>query len=137
VRVLVSALAILLALSPAAPAQQNHSFRHPWLRRITLAAACGASFWDLQTTRQSVSHGAREANPLLADSQGRPRFGRIVGFKTGTCLASFVVEERLARHSPSDRFWIGLNCATAGAFVGLSIHNLRVPPPTSPPSQPR
>ena len=123
-RGVVWALAAFLTLGSVSFAEGQR--RHPWIRRVTLAAACAASFWDVQTTSVGIRNGAREANPLFADAQGRPRWGRIVGFKAGVCAASFVAEEHFARQGPSDRFWIGVNTISAGSFGAIAVRNLKV-----------
>ena len=66
--------------------------RH-WVRRLTLAASCAASFWDVQTTRAAVARGGREANGFFADANGNPRWGRMIGVKAGLCGAMALVEE--------------------------------------------
>ena len=124
-RASVAALAVLLAFGSPARSQENRG-RHPWLRRVTLAAACAASFWDVQTTHAGVAQGAREANPLFADPQGHPRWGRLIGFKAGACAASFVAEERFARSGLSDRFWVGVNSASAAGFSAIAIRNIQL-----------
>ena len=76
----VCAFALLLWVCAPAQAEDNGGGRK-WLRRATMAAACAASFWDIQTTRTAVRHGAYEANRLFADAGGNPRWGRMIGFK--------------------------------------------------------
>ena len=130
----VSATLVFLFASSAFAGEQPRG-RH-WLRRLTLAAACAASFWDAHATTVAVRAGARETNRLFADPQGRPRWGRILGFKAGACAASFVVQERFDRRRNADPFWTGINAATVGLFSTAAIRNLKVaakPPPTDPP----
>jgi hypothetical protein len=126
VRALLWTVLTILSVTPPAHAKEPHSSRHPWLRRLTLAGACAASFWDVQTTRAGVNQGARESNPLFADPQGRPRWGRIIGFKAGACAASFAVEERFARRANLDTFWTAMNGVSAGSFAAIAIHNRKV-----------
>jgi hypothetical protein len=127
VRRIACALAAILTFASVSFAQEyQRSRQHPWLRRVTLAAACATSFWDLHTTSVGVSNGAREANPLFADPLGRPRWGRMIGFKAGTCAASALAEEHFTRQRPSDRFWIGVNTFTAGSFTAVAIRNVKV-----------
>jgi hypothetical protein len=121
VRVVVCLLCLALAL-PGADLSLRP--RRHWLRRITWAAGCAASFWDAQTTASAARRGALEANPLFADAQGAPRWGRIVAFKAGTCAGSFVVEQIAARRGRSDWYWTAINTAAAGAFTGAAIHNM-------------
>ena len=118
-------LVVLFFVSPAI-SQEPHRAHHPWLRRITLAGACAASFWDLQTTRAGVARGATEANPLFADVQGRPRLGLMIGFKAGVCAASFATEEHFARRRGSDAFWTTVNGINAVGFAAIAIHNRSV-----------
>jgi hypothetical protein len=123
--VLWAFLALHMFNLPAA-SQEPHRQRHPWLRRITLAGVCAASVWDIQTTRVAIMQGARETNPLFSDAQGRPRWGRIVGFKAGVCASSFVAEEYFARRGSSDTFWTAINGISAGGFTAIAIRNRRI-----------
>lgn len=117
---LACAAALLVVL--CAPARPEGTGR--WLRRITLAAACAASFWDVQTTALAVSRGAREMNGFLADSAGRPQWGRMIGMKAAACGGLLVMQEKvLPRHEKS---WIALNVGLSAAYSGMAVHNLGV-----------
>jgi len=115
----------LILAAPLAGADQERP-RHHWLRRITWAAGCAASFWDAQTTLTAVRRGAVESNPLLANQQGAPRWGRIIALKAGTCAGTFVAETVLTRHRDSDWYWSATNAGIAASFAGAAIHNIRV-----------
>lgn len=93
----------------------------PWVRRLTLAASCAASFWDVQTTRAAVARGAREANGLFAGPGGRPRWGRMIGFKAGLCVGTAVAQETLFRNGGVP--WTALNTGVAGYFSAVALHN--------------
>lgn len=120
----VAAILVFLFASSAFAGEQPRG-RH-WVRRLTLAAACAASFWDAHSTAVAVRAGARETNPIFADGLGRPRWGRILGFKAGACAASIVIQERFDRRPNSDRFWTGINTGAAGLFSAAAIRNLKV-----------
>jgi hypothetical protein len=136
VRVALSAVLGVLLFAPPAAAQEPHRSRHTWLRRITLAGACAASFWDLQTTRLGISQGARETNPLFTDAQGRPRWGRMIGFKAGACAASVVAEEHFARRGSSGTFWTAMNGISAGSFAAIAIRNRQIAGQPAPADKP-
>jgi hypothetical protein len=119
-------MAVSLVFLLSSTAWAGEGSRGKWLRRVTLAAACTASFWDVHSTAVAVRSGARELNPLLADARGRPRWGRIIGFKAGACAASAVVQERFTHNAAGKRFWTGINASSAGIFSAAAIHNLKV-----------
>jgi len=114
------AIGLLLAtLSSAAPKQV-------WIRRLTLSAACAASLgFDTLTTHRAVSAGAIEANGLLADSQGRPNWGRVIGIKAGVCAASAFLQER-TKAPHSDWTFTGVNLGVTAGYTWAGIHNLRL-----------
>jgi hypothetical protein len=117
---LVCAMALVVVL--CTPARPEGTGR--WLKRVTLAAACAASFWDAQTTALAVSRGAREVNGFLADSAGKPQWGRMIGVKAATCGGLVLVEEKLLpRHEKS---WISLNVGLSAVYSGMAVHNLGV-----------
>jgi len=97
-----------------------------WIRRISLIGSCAASLgWDTYTTRHAENAGAVEGNPLLANAQGHPQWGRFISLKVGMCGASAFVQERW--HSPnSDWTWTGVNAATAAGFTVVGFHNLAI-----------
>jgi hypothetical protein len=100
-----------------------------WVRRITLGAACAASLgFDTFTTQRAVGAGAVEANGLLADSQGRPRWGRVIGFKAGACAASAFLEERQSAWSAPRSDWTltGVNLGVTAGYTLVGLHNLKL-----------
>jgi hypothetical protein len=115
---------VILA-APLAGADRERPRNH-WLRRITWAAGCAASFWDAQTTLSAVRHGAAEGNPLLGNEQGAPRWGRIIALKAGTCATTFVVQSVTTRHGGADWYWSTANVGIAAAFSAAAIHNIQV-----------
>jgi hypothetical protein len=117
-----AALAVLLLFLLCEPADAAGAGR--WLRRITLAAACAASFWDAQTTRAAVARGARERNGVFADAHGRPQWGRMIGFKAGTCGSLAVAQELFFRDN--EKAWTGLNIGLGSVYSGAAIHNMGV-----------
>ena len=126
-RTIVVLLAIsYLYLPAAAQAQQG---RPSWARRLTLAASCAASLWDLQTTAAAVSRGGRESNGLFTDPQGRARWGRMISIKAGMCGALAVAQEsrRTGRSSRlKDNLWIGVNTGLTTRFMVSAIRNRSV-----------
>jgi hypothetical protein len=102
-----------------------------WVRRVTLAASCAASAWDVQTTASAIGRGGRESNGLFADPLGRVRWGRMIGFKAGVCGAMLAGQElRLfGRHTRrKDDIWIGINSGVAARFTIASVKNRAVKP---------
>ena len=114
---------VLFGLPSISHAQQSG---RTWVRRITLAAACAASAWDIQTTAAAVGRGGREGNGWFADPVGRPRWGRMIGFKAGLCGGLIVSQElrALGRSTPwKDHLWTGLNTGMAARFTFASLKN--------------
>jgi hypothetical protein len=100
-----------------------------WIRRATLIAGCAASLaFDSFTTRRGVAAGAVEANGLLADSQGRPEWGRMIGIKAGSCAVSAVLQETHffgAWNTPTaDYTWTAVNTGIAAEYTWTGFHNL-------------
>jgi hypothetical protein len=119
---------------------QAESKRGLWLRRLTLAAACASSFWDLHTTGTALRSGAVESNPLLVDGVGSVRSGRMLGVKLAVCAGSGISQEVLQRnpHSGSQNYaWTGVNAAMAAGFSAAALRNrgiaadLKRQPPSS------
>ncbi len=123
---LITAVVVFVCLNGIAQAESR---RGVWLRRLTLAASCGTSFLDLQTTRTALSYGARESNRLFTDGRGNAQWGRMIGFKVGQCAAMGVAQELLGRNRSSaatNYAWSAANSALAGRFLSALIHNRRV-----------
>ena len=98
-----------------------------WLRRLTLAGACAASFLDVRSTQSAVASGAAENNFLFADHAGKPKIERMIGFKLGACAGmGFAQEFRLFGKKNTEAGWIAANTAMAGTFSAIAIHNKAV-----------
>jgi hypothetical protein len=124
-RLLVAA-ALVVCFSAAAHAESK---RGPWLRRLTLAALCASSLWDLQTTCIAVGYGAQEANSLFVNRNGDPRWGRMLGVKVGLCTGMAVGQEvldRSHRSATAEYAWSGVNTAFAIRYSSAAVHNVRV-----------
>ena len=122
---IVLVLAVISYLYNPALAQAQQA-RQSWARRLTLAASCAASLWDVQTTAAAISRGGRESNGLFSDPQGRPRWGRMIGLKAGLCGALVVAQEsKLAgrRSQFKDNFWTGANAGLTTRFTVSAIRN--------------
>jgi hypothetical protein len=122
-------LVAVMALMCVNGVLQAESSRTSWLRRLTLAASCAASFWDLSTTRTASVRGALESNRYLADSRGNPQWSRIIGIKVGLCAGTGVMQELLQRRRPSNAqayAWIATNSGVAAAFSAAAVHNRHV-----------
>jgi hypothetical protein len=106
-------------------AQERTSSKRTWLRRLTLAGACAASFLDVRSTQSALSNGAVEANPLFADRAGNPRYGRMIGFKLGACAGMGVAQELglFGRGRNADHGWIAANSTMAGTFAAIVARN--------------
>src|SRR5437870_5433364 len=88
-----------------------HAQQHPrvWLRRVTLAASCAASAWDVQTTAAAIGRGGHESNNMFSDPMGRVKWGRMVGLKVALCGGMAASQElrRFGRTRPiKDDVWI-------------------------------
>jgi hypothetical protein len=124
-------IGLLFAMTlPAADLLERPSTpKRVWARRITLAAACAASLgFDTLSTRRATSAGAVESNGLLANPQGQPRWGLVIGLKAAACAGSALVEERhSAWQSPrADWTFTGVNAGVAAGYTWVGIHNLNV-----------
>ena len=62
---------------------QEGSRGQTWLRRATLVAFCAASYLDYRTTTEGARLGPLEGNGWMADSNGRPKLGLMLGVKAG------------------------------------------------------
>ena len=124
--VVVLLVSLYLCLPAGAQAQQG---RQSWARRLTLAASCAASFWDVQTTAAAISRGGRESNGLFTDAVGRPRWGRMIGLKVGMCgMFAVAQESKLAGRSSrlKDNLWTGANTGITTRFIVSAIRNRSV-----------
>lgn len=123
---LLWAIGVLVCVCGAGQAETRPGM---WLRRLTMAGACAASFWDLQTTRTAVGYGGVESNRWLADAQGKPRWGRMVGMKIGVCAGTALAQELGARYmkkSSTSYAWAGMNAALTARFVSVALSNRRM-----------
>jgi hypothetical protein len=122
-------LLFAMALPAGDLAEASHTTKRVWIRRITLAAGCAASLgFDTITTHRAVSAGAMETNGLLADSQGRPQWGRVIGIKAGACAASAFMQERhTSWQGPrSDWTFTGVNLGVTAGYTWAGFHNLGI-----------
>jgi hypothetical protein len=120
----------ICCLGPAMGQAQQKPLR--FLRHVTLAASCAASAWDVQTTAAAIGRGGRESNGLFADPLGRPRWGRMIGFKAGLC-GSLIAGQELnvfgrRQTRAKDEIWIGINTGLATRFTIASVKNRSVAP---------
>jgi hypothetical protein len=109
--------------------EHSRTPKRVWIRRATLVAGCAASLvFDTLSTRRAVSTGAVEANGLLADPQGNPNWGRVIGLKAGLCGISAVMEETQSFHTwktpNADWTWTGINVGTTAVYTWAGFHNL-------------
>src|SRR5215467_9548731 len=112
---------LLLAMSSEAadPVEHPQTSKRVWIRRITLGAACAASFgFDTLSTRRAVAAGAVETNGLLADSHGHPKWGKMIGIKAGMCASSAFFEEFHSAQRPARNDWtfVGVNSAVTAGY---------------------
>lgn len=117
------AMAVLVCLNGTAEAAPR---RGVWLRRLTLVAPCASGFWDIYTTRSAVRVGAVESNRLLADTQGRPRWGRMIGLNIGLCAGTVLSQELLDRNRRStaaNYSWSAVNAAIAFRHAAAALEN--------------
>jgi hypothetical protein len=100
------------------------------LRRVSLASACAASFWDYATTREGAALGAVERNSLMAGRDSRPRLGLMLGLKLGVCGFSALAQEgramRALRGGAMEKVMTGVNFAVAANFARVAIRNRSV-----------
>jgi hypothetical protein len=127
-KVVLCAVALsVFSCLPAVSQERLVGGKTKWVRRLTLISACAASFWDVQTTSAGVARGLSEGNSLFAGSQGKPRWGRMIGIKAALCGGSAVAQETpFIQHKLPDPAWIALNSALTGVFVKTALHNRAV-----------
>src|SRR5579872_1734580 len=128
-RLLGIGLIFAMMLPAADLVERPRTPKRVWVRRITLAAGCAASLgFDTFTTRRAVAAGALESNGLLSDSQGRPRWGRVIGIKAGVCAGSVFVQERHStwQSPPSDWTFTGVNLGVTAGYTWAGFHNLSI-----------
>jgi len=122
---LLSATAVLLVANTILPAQMAGADKHKgrWhkLRKISEVVLIGSNIADAHS-----SWGQIEANPLLADSQGRFGVKGVVikGAVVGGWIAIQRLLNRRGRHNKT--FAIG-NFAMAGVFGGVAAKNYKLP----------
>jgi len=109
--------------------EHSHSSKRVWIRRATLIAGCAASLaFDTITSRRAYAAGAIETNSLLADSQGRPEWSRIIGFKSAGCAASAILQETHTfgtwKTATADRAWTFVNLGVTAEYTWTGFHNL-------------
>jgi hypothetical protein len=100
-----------------------------WIRRATLVAGCAASLaFDSITTERAYAAGAIETNGLLANSQGRPQWTRIIGLKASSCAAFAVLQETHTfgawQGATPDRVWTFANLGVTAEYTWAGFHNL-------------
>jgi hypothetical protein len=111
--------------------EHSRSTKGVWIRRVTLIAGCAASLaFDTITTRRAAAAGGVEGNGILADSEGRPQWGRVIGLKSGSCAASSVLQETHmfgAWKGPNaDPVWTGVNLGITAEYTWAGFHNLNL-----------
>jgi hypothetical protein len=149
-RILCTSLFLILCSSAARAedllvsggGERPHSSKRVWIRRATLIAGCAASLaFDTITTRRVYGAGGIEANGILADSQGRPQWGRVVGMKAGSCAVSAVLQEThtfgIWQSPAADRTWTFVNLGIAAEYTWAGFHNLSLANSLSTPSFPK
>lgn len=94
------------------------------IRRIAQVGACAASMADAATT---LDRPLRETNPLLANANGTPNAGLIIGVKVGLCAGSIAIAELRKSHSRGDSHSEKISAVSgfvaAGVFAGVAVHN--------------
>ncbi len=117
----------MLVFAAGAGAQERSASTLKWVRRGTLAASCGTAMgFDTWALHRAVSQGARLSG-LYADSQGKPRYGLMLGINGASCAFSAFLQERHKDWSNgSEMIWIIENSAATGLFTWTGIHLLNV-----------
>ena len=122
---LLSATVILLVAGTILPAQMAGAERHKgrWskLRKISEIVLVGSNMADAHS-----SWGRVEANPLLANSQGR--FGVKGVVIKGAIVGGWLgIQHLLNRRGRHDKKFAIANFAVAGGFGVIAVHNYRLP----------
>ena len=128
---LTLSLSTLHAEDLLSPRERPQSSKRVWIRRATLVAGCAASLaFDTITSQRAYAAGAIETNGLLANSQGRPQWTRIIGIKASSCAGLAILQETHtfgAWQGPiSDRVWTFTNLGITGEYTWAGFHNLNL-----------
>lgn len=117
----------MLIFASGAGAQERSATTLKWVRRATLAASCGTALgFDTWALHRAVSQGARLSG-LYADSQGKPRYGLMLGINGASCaFSAFLQERRKDWSTGGETIWIVENSAATGVFTWTGIHLLNV-----------
>jgi len=96
-----------------------------WTRRALTVAGCVASAVDGWQSAKYLDghHGLIEANGFLANSDGRIKVGRMVGFKAAFCAVPVVTGELPWHHNDLWPAATIVGGASTGVFTYISLHN--------------
>jgi hypothetical protein len=101
----------------------DKSSHRNWL--ILSVAQHGAAAFDAYATRQAVSKGAHEADPLMRPFAGSPAI--YVAVQAGPVALDYVARRmQRSQHGFFRRTWWVPQSAATGLFVFSGVHNLRV-----------
>jgi hypothetical protein len=107
---------------PVIGVAEKSSLRN-WL--ILSVAQHGAAAFDAYATRQAVSKGAHEADPLMRPFAGSP--GIYVAIQAGPVALDYLARRmQRSQNSFLRRTWWVPQSASTGLFVLAGVHNLRV-----------
>lgn len=86
------------AAAPAivVPARVERALARPAVLPALYASYAALQAYDVYSTRQALSRGAREANPLMQGVVGNP--GAFVALKAGVAAGTILAAERLWKH---------------------------------------
>jgi hypothetical protein len=120
------ALLLLLVFSLHRPVLAQETGRPSWKKRwlVSIVVLAAASALD-----SGASMGRYEANPLLRNAQGRFSPGRSALFKMSGTAGLVAFQALVCRKDPEYyKASATVNLASAGAFGGMAIRSLRMPP---------
>lgn len=117
----------ILLCTAVGSAQERSGAGLTWLRRATLVTGCAAGMaFDTWAMKQAAADGVRLTG-LYGDSQGRPRYGLMIGLNGAACAVSAFFEERHKHWSTGSQWvWIAENSASTGISIWTGIHLLHL-----------
>ena len=98
-----------------APARVGQAFSRPAVLTALYASYGALQAYDVYSTRQALSRGAREANPLMQDVVGHP--GAFVALKAGVAVATIAAAERLWKTNKPAAIGVMIAGNSVAAFV--------------------
>ena len=109
------------ASATAVPTRISQALARPAVLPVLYASYATLQAFDVYSTRQALSRGAREANPLVQGVVGNT--GAFAALKAGVAVATIVAAERLWKTNKAAA--IGVMIASNGVAAIVAARNAR------------